>query len=197
MLNDPAAGWLVALDDGMGDLRTEIDYDLAGRLRSATRQAEERIATSDPADAWDDFAGLARATGDVRRRRDLPRALDRAPRRWRRRSPSGSKPRRPTSVRPCRPTTSRAIESVHVGEAGGSSAHRRSPAGRPSARRVVDGHRGVQHGRRPHRAQHHQPAVARPRHLHGSTSAARGEATTAGEPARAGPSIGRAATSKR
>ncbi len=57
VLNDPAAGWLVALDDGMGDLRTEIDYDLAGRLRNVTREAEERIATTDPADGWDEFAG--------------------------------------------------------------------------------------------------------------------------------------------
>ncbi len=57
VLNDPAAGWLVALDDGMGDLRTEIDYDLASRLRNVTREAEERIATTDPADGWDEFAG--------------------------------------------------------------------------------------------------------------------------------------------
>ena len=56
LLNDPAAGWLVTLDDGMGDLRTDIDYDLAGRLRNVTRQAEERIATTDPADGWDEFA---------------------------------------------------------------------------------------------------------------------------------------------
>ncbi len=56
LLNDPAAGWLVTLDDGMGDLRTDIDYDLAGRLRTVTRQAEERIATTDPADGWDEFA---------------------------------------------------------------------------------------------------------------------------------------------
>ncbi len=56
LLNDPAAGWLVTLDDGMGDLRTDIDYALAGRLRNVTRQAEERIATTDPADGWDEFA---------------------------------------------------------------------------------------------------------------------------------------------
>lgn len=56
LLNDPAAGWMVTLDDGMGDLRTDIEYDLAGRLRTVTRQAEERIATSDPADGWDEFA---------------------------------------------------------------------------------------------------------------------------------------------
>ncbi|HMK12228.1 MAG TPA: hypothetical protein VK461_11640, partial [Acidimicrobiales bacterium] len=56
MLNDPAAGWLVALDDGMNDLRTEVEFDLAGRLRRMARDAEERIATSDPADGWDEFA---------------------------------------------------------------------------------------------------------------------------------------------
>jgi hypothetical protein len=119
-LNDPAAGWLVALDDGMGDLRTEIDYDLAGRLRSATRQAEERIASSDPADAWDDFAGwleqqvmsdvaatyLALSTGAEALAAKVAERFEAAE------ADIGAA---------LQADASRAIESVHVGEAGGSS----------------------------------------------------------------------------
>ena len=119
-LNDPAAGWLVALDDGMGDLRTEIDYDLAGRLRGATRQAEERIASSDPADAWDDFAAwleqqvmsdvaatyLALSTGAETLAATVAERFEAAE------ADIGAA---------LQADASRAIESVHVGEGGGSS----------------------------------------------------------------------------
>ena len=104
----------------MGDLRTEIDYDLAGRLRSATRQAEERIATSDPADAWDDFAAwleqqvmsdvaatyLALSTGAEALAARVSERFEAAE------ADIGAA---------LQADTSRAIESVHVGEAGGSS----------------------------------------------------------------------------
>ena len=40
----------------MTDLGAEIEFELAGRLRKEKAEAEERIATTDPADGWDEFA---------------------------------------------------------------------------------------------------------------------------------------------
>ena len=92
LLNDPAAGWLVTLDDGMGDLRTDIDYDLAGS--SSHRHETSRGAHRDdrPRGRVGRVRGVARATGDGRRRRDLPGSVDgrRGARGTRRRALRGS-----------------------------------------------------------------------------------------------------------
>ena len=119
LLNDPAAGWLVALDDGMNDLRTEVEFDLAGRLRRVTRDAEERIATSDPADGWDEFAAwleqqvmadvaaayLALSTGAESLAGEVSERFEAAE------ADIGAT---------LEATTARAIDAVHVGEGVGS-----------------------------------------------------------------------------
>ena len=54
-LRSQAARWQVTLADGIGDLTSDVDHDLRGRLRQITKEADEVIDTDDPADIWAEF----------------------------------------------------------------------------------------------------------------------------------------------
>jgi predicted GTPase len=54
-LRGAASRWQQALADGIIDLQTDLDHDLRGRLRQVTKQADQALEASDPADTWDDF----------------------------------------------------------------------------------------------------------------------------------------------
>ncbi|MCD2188614.1 dynamin family protein [Actinomycetospora soli] len=55
-LKKRSARWQLTLNDGFGDLTSDIEYDLRDRMRSIQKEAEERIDESDPAEIWDQFA---------------------------------------------------------------------------------------------------------------------------------------------
>ncbi len=55
-LKSRGARWQLTLNDGVGDLQSDIDFDLRDRLRHITREAEELVDASDPAETWDQFA---------------------------------------------------------------------------------------------------------------------------------------------
>ncbi len=55
-LKQRSARWQITLNDGVGDLQSDIEYDLRDRLRSIGREAEQLIDDADPADVWDQFA---------------------------------------------------------------------------------------------------------------------------------------------
>jgi gas vesicle protein len=64
-LRSQAARWQVTLNDGFSDLLTDVDHDLRSRLRGLTREADEAIDTTDPAESWDEFEPwLYRAAAD-------------------------------------------------------------------------------------------------------------------------------------
>ena len=48
--------WQITLNDGVGDLQSDIDYDLRDRLRTIQREAEQLLDDGDPAVIWDQFA---------------------------------------------------------------------------------------------------------------------------------------------
>jgi Skp family chaperone for outer membrane proteins/GTPase SAR1 family protein len=54
-LRSGVSKWQQTLSDGVVDLQADVDHDLRGRLRQVTRQADEALEASDPADTWDDF----------------------------------------------------------------------------------------------------------------------------------------------
>lgn len=54
-LRSGVSKWQQVLNDGIVDLQADVEHDLRGRLRLLTRQADDAIDTSDPADTWDDF----------------------------------------------------------------------------------------------------------------------------------------------
>lgn len=55
-LKKRSARWQTTLNDGYGDLQSDIDYDLRDRMRTLGKEAEERLDAEDPADIWDQFA---------------------------------------------------------------------------------------------------------------------------------------------
>lgn len=55
-LKKRSARWQVTLNDGFGDLQSDIEYDLRDRMRSISKEAEERVDGADPADVWDQFS---------------------------------------------------------------------------------------------------------------------------------------------
>jgi hypothetical protein len=55
-LKQRTARWQITLNDGVGDLQSDIDYDLRDRLRTISREAEQLLDDADPADIWDQFA---------------------------------------------------------------------------------------------------------------------------------------------
>ena len=64
-LRSQTARWQVTLNDGFNDLLTDIDHDLRSRLRALTRDADEAIDASDPAESWEEFEPwLYRAAAD-------------------------------------------------------------------------------------------------------------------------------------
>lgn len=54
-LRGGASKWQQSLSDGVIDLQTDLEHDLRGRIRQVTKQADEALDASDPADTWDDF----------------------------------------------------------------------------------------------------------------------------------------------
>jgi hypothetical protein len=55
-LKQRTARWQITLNDGVGDLASDIDYDLRDRLRTISREAEQLLDDADPAKIWDQFA---------------------------------------------------------------------------------------------------------------------------------------------
>lgn len=55
-LKQRSARWQITLNDGVGDLASDIDYDLRDRLRTISRDAEQLLDDADPAKIWDQFA---------------------------------------------------------------------------------------------------------------------------------------------
>jgi hypothetical protein len=47
-----AASWVTTLNDGIGDLNSDADYDQRNRLRAVLREAESSIDGGDPANTW-------------------------------------------------------------------------------------------------------------------------------------------------
>jgi hypothetical protein len=56
-LKSGVSKWQQTLNDGIVDLQADVDHDLRGRIRQVTRQADEALDASDPADTWDEFQG--------------------------------------------------------------------------------------------------------------------------------------------
>jgi len=54
-LKSGVSKWQQTLSDGVVDLQADVDHDLRGRLRQVTRQADEALEASDPAETWDEF----------------------------------------------------------------------------------------------------------------------------------------------
>lgn len=50
-----SARWQQTLSDGIGDLISDIEFDLRDRLREVGREAEQLIAASDPGKSWEDI----------------------------------------------------------------------------------------------------------------------------------------------
>src|SRR5262245_46889275 len=51
-LKTAAARWNQTLNDGIGDLTSDIDHDLRNRIRRVIEEADEAIERVDPADTW-------------------------------------------------------------------------------------------------------------------------------------------------
>jgi dynamin family protein len=51
-LRSSAAKWNQTLSDGVGDLSSDIDHDLRGRIRIVTQEADDSVENVDPADMW-------------------------------------------------------------------------------------------------------------------------------------------------
>jgi hypothetical protein len=54
-LKSQTARWAQLLNDGVGDLSSDVDHDLRGRFREIIREADEVIDEGDPAEFWDEF----------------------------------------------------------------------------------------------------------------------------------------------
>ena len=54
-LRSAVSKWNVTLNDGVGDLNSEVDFDFKGRMRRLTQEADAAIDNSDPIDTWDEF----------------------------------------------------------------------------------------------------------------------------------------------
>ncbi|MEO3941932.1 dynamin family protein [Paenarthrobacter nicotinovorans] len=54
-LRKRSARWQITLNDGIGDLIADMEYDLKDRLRRIQREAESAIDQGDPGPAWEHF----------------------------------------------------------------------------------------------------------------------------------------------
>ncbi|HEX6358430.1 dynamin family protein [Actinophytocola sp.] len=54
-LTTAAAKWNQTLSDGIGDLTSDVDFDLKARIKEVTAEADETIEAGDPADTWAEF----------------------------------------------------------------------------------------------------------------------------------------------
>ncbi len=57
VLRSEAAKWNQTLSDGIGDLNSDIDHDLRGRIRVVTQEADDSVENVDPADVWPQMEG--------------------------------------------------------------------------------------------------------------------------------------------
>jgi Dynamin family len=54
-LKSGVSKWQQTLNDGVVDLQADVDHDLRSRLRQVTKQADDALEASDPAETWDEF----------------------------------------------------------------------------------------------------------------------------------------------
>lgn len=54
-LRSQAAKWSTTLNDGIGDLTSDVDFDFRSRMRRITQEADEAIDNTDPIDTWAEF----------------------------------------------------------------------------------------------------------------------------------------------
>jgi hypothetical protein len=54
-LKSGVSKWQQTLSDGVIDLQADVDHDLRGRLRKVTKDADDALDSSDPAETWDEF----------------------------------------------------------------------------------------------------------------------------------------------
>jgi hypothetical protein len=54
-LKSQSARWAMVLNDGVGDVTSDVDHDLRGRFREILREADGVIDEGDPAEFWDEF----------------------------------------------------------------------------------------------------------------------------------------------
>ncbi|MDH4364721.1 MAG: dynamin family protein [Acidimicrobiia bacterium] len=54
-LRGQASRWSTTLNDGVGDLTSDIDFDLRARMRAVMAEADSAIEAFDPLDSWDEF----------------------------------------------------------------------------------------------------------------------------------------------
>lgn len=54
-LKSEVSKWQQTLSDGIVDLQTDLDHDLRARIREITKQADDAIEQSDPAETWEEF----------------------------------------------------------------------------------------------------------------------------------------------
>ena len=54
-LRGAGSRWMQLLNDRIGDLSSEVDFDLARRMRTVRKEIVERLATSDPTREWVDL----------------------------------------------------------------------------------------------------------------------------------------------
>ena len=62
LLKTAAAKWNTTLSDGIGDLTSDIDFDLRSRIRAITQEADEAIEAGDPADTWAELGPRLQST---------------------------------------------------------------------------------------------------------------------------------------
>jgi hypothetical protein len=56
-LRSNAARWQLTLNDGFSDLLNDVDHDLRARLRQLTKDADDALDQTDPAESWEEFEG--------------------------------------------------------------------------------------------------------------------------------------------
>ncbi len=54
-LRSSVSRWNITLNDGIGDLNSDVDYDFRQRMRQVTKEADEAIESGDPLELWDEF----------------------------------------------------------------------------------------------------------------------------------------------
>lgn len=54
-LRGQASRWSTTLNDGVGDLTSDIDFDMRARMRAVMAEADTAIEGFDPLDSWDEF----------------------------------------------------------------------------------------------------------------------------------------------
>jgi GTPase SAR1 family protein len=54
-LRGQAARWSTTLNDGIGDLTSDVDFDLRARMRAVLAESDTSVEGFDPLDSWDEF----------------------------------------------------------------------------------------------------------------------------------------------